>query len=168
MKPTALDAPPGIFEEDEQRFAEIIREHGWFHTAVLEDDEGPGFSYSTGFGVGPGHPELIVFGWKHETASSILWDIYRAVAAGETLQVGVATDAYTSLPIVPLLVDPGQYREYLGWNRWFYGNDDFACLQLVWPDRAGLFPWQSGFDAAHFGESQVDLTAGDWKGHPAA
>ena len=61
MKPTALDAPTDQLDNDEQHFVGIIREHGWFHTHVLGDEEGPGFDYTTGFQIGLGHPEIITF-----------------------------------------------------------------------------------------------------------
>jgi hypothetical protein len=49
----------------------------------------------------------------------------------------------------------------LGWSRWFYGGDAFPCLQIVWSDRDGRFPWQSGFDPALAG-LQPDLTENGW------
>jgi hypothetical protein len=32
----------------------------------------------------------------------------------------------------------------------------------VWPDRAGVFPWEAGFDPAFAGD-QVDLTEDGWR-----
>jgi len=48
-----------------------------------------------------------------------------------------------------------------GESRWFYGGDDFPCLQIVWPDRAGRFPWEADFDA-QFEGNQPDLTEQGW------
>ncbi|AMU18382.1 hypothetical protein BJL96_15195 [Burkholderia cenocepacia] len=45
-------------------------------------------------------------------------------------------------------VKPAHYEAHLGWNRWFYGNDAFPCVQLLWPDRNGIFPWQPEADDA--------------------
>ena len=41
------------------------------------------------------------------------------------------------------------YRSYLGTAIWFYLKSPrpFPCLQIVWPDREGRFPWQTGYDA---------------------
>jgi len=168
MNPTALDAPPGQLDEHDQRFVGLIREHGWARTNVFEDDAGPGFNYTTGFQVTLGHPEIVVFDWQSELAATVLWDIYRAVEAGRAPAIGTPTDEFTSRPLVPLPVSVTHYREYLGWNCWFYNGDDFECLQLVWPDSADIFPWQEGFDVARYGNLQPDLTGGGWRGHPTA
>jgi hypothetical protein len=54
------------------------------------------------------------------------------------------------------------YRDHLGWSRWFYRGDDFQCLQIVWPDRDQLFPWQPGFDD-EFAGLQPDLSEHGWQ-----
>ena len=56
-------------------------------------------------------------------------------------------------------VEKQNYNRYLGWSVWFYGGDDFECLQMVVPDAVGLLPWQAGFDPA---ETQPDLSKGAW------
>jgi hypothetical protein len=56
---TALDADPGRLDKDEQNFVQRIREHGWLGTHVMPDDEGPGFSYTTGFWLKFGFPSSL-------------------------------------------------------------------------------------------------------------
>ncbi len=34
-----------------------------------------------------------------------------------------------------------QYKEYLGWDRWFYGGDDFEAVQMLWPSVDHVYPW---------------------------
>ena len=53
------------------------------------------------------------------------------------------------------------YVEHLGWSRWFYGGDEFPCVQLIWPDRSNIFPWEAGFELDFEGE-QPDLSSGGW------
>lgn len=168
MKGTALDAPAEKLDDQEQRFVSVIREHGWFHTHVFGDEEGPGFDYTTGFQIGLGHPEIITFDMNKDVASTVLWDLYRSIGMGQEPAIGEPLHELTVLPLMLLPVSVDHYRDYLGWNRWFYGGDHFTCLQLVWTDREGLFPWQAGFDAGRFGARQPDLTAGNWAGHPAS
>jgi hypothetical protein len=159
---TALDAPPERLDADEKKFVAAIREHGWFRTQVSADDEGPGFSYTTGLCINAGHPELILFGLKGDIARDVLWDLFREAQAGFRLPSSTRTDrAFGNLPAYAFPVAKRHYPEYLGWSRWFYGGDDFGCLQLVWPDRAGLFPWEAGFDAA-LGDDQPDLSEAGW------
>ena len=39
-----------------------------------------------------------------------------------------------------------QYKEYLGFARWYYKGNDFPVLQCVWPDKQHRFPWDDGFE----------------------
>lgn len=160
---TALDLPTEGFDEQEQSFVAKIREHGWFRTEVLGDDEGPGFSLTTGFWVNAGQPELIIFNLKSDVASDVLWGLFEAAKSGKQLAPGKRTEeAFANLPAYVFAVAEKHYHEFLGWSRWFYCGDHFPCLQIVWPDRAGLFPWESGFDE-HFRPDQPDLTERGWR-----
>lgn len=160
---TALDADTQELDEHERKFVSIIREHGWHHMTVTAGEEGPGFSYTTGLWV-LGFPEIIVFAMKQEIASDVLWDMFRSQKSGLTYPVSVITnEIFTNLPACLLPVSKRHYREYLGWNRWFYGGDSFPCLELIWTDRQGNFPWQPDF-SSEFDGLQPDMTDGNWGG----
>lgn len=159
---TVLDAPPDALDEAEQSFVSKVREHGWFRTGVFGDDEGPGFSFTTGFWVNANHPELIIFGTRDDIAHDVFWDLFRDAKSGQALPVGRRTDAvFANLSAYVFRVAKKHHRDFLGWSRWFYGGDDFPCLQIVWPDRVGKFPWEPDFDA-EFKADQPDLTEGGW------
>jgi len=159
---TALDAPREALDEDERSFVAKIKEHGWFNTTVTADDEGPGFSYTSGLWVNAKSPELIMFGMKRETVHDVFWDLFRDAKAGRALPQGAKTgQIFANLPAYAFPVAKRYYAEYLGWNRWFYAGDDFPCLHLIWPDRAGVFPWEAGFDKT-FADDQPDLTENGW------
>lgn len=159
---TALDAPPTALDENEQSFVTKVREHGWARTSVFGDDEGPGFSFTTGFWVNAGQPELIMFATKDEIVRDVFWDLYREAKKGAVLPLGVRTDAvFANLPAYVFPVAKRHYANFLGWSRWFYGGDEFPCVQIVWPDRAGAFPWENNFDA-EFRADQPDLTEKGW------
>jgi len=158
---TALDAPTEALDKFEQPFVAKIREHGWFDTAVSEDAEGPGFSYSTGIWVTAGQPEIIMFGLQ-KIAHDVLWSLFRDAVAGVALPLGQRTDQVfgnTAAYVFP--VTKRLYPHHLGWSRWFYAGDDFPCVQIVWPDPGGAFPWETGFNPA-FLNSQIDLTDRGW------
>jgi hypothetical protein len=38
-------------------------------------------------------------------------------------------------------IPPHEIPEYLGFAHWFYKGAAFPALQCIWPDRAGLYPW---------------------------
>nr|WP_321359213.1 DUF4262 domain-containing protein [uncultured Hyphomonas sp.] len=159
---TALDAPPNTLDEHERSFVELLKKHGWFRTSVLEDEEGPGFSYTTGFWISTGRPELVMFGMMVETVHEVFWSLFRDAQSGLNLAVGKRTDAvFANLPAYAFLIAKQHYPQFLGWNRWFYLGDDVPCLQIVWPDREGVFPWEPGF-SDEFRDKQVDLTERGW------
>ncbi len=159
---TALETQASELDEQERGFTDAIPEHGWFRTSVLPDDEGPGFSYTTGFHLNFDYPELVVFSFKSELAHAVLWDVYRDLKAGRRYPIAVAvSDLFGNAEAHLFPVAKDRYRDLLGWSCWFYGGDEFPCLQLVWPDAGGAFPWQPGA-SDHAKSSQPDLTAQVW------
>jgi hypothetical protein len=159
---TALDVAPAELDPHEQNFVEQIRKHGWFGTHVAPDDKGPGFSYTTGFWLKFNFPELIVFSLKRSVAHDTFWHAYRELGTGRHFAIGEPLDEiFRGFAAVLLPVSLQHYRSYLGWSRWFYGNDDFHCLQLVFPDSAGQFPWSPTVSKS-FQTAQPDLTSGNW------
>jgi hypothetical protein len=162
---TALDRPDSQLEASERKFLAGIREHGWFDTWVFDrEDQLPDFSYSTGFFSSLDFPEIIVFSLSNEVSHSILWDIFRDVQGGIVPLIGVRTSNLLGNGDAALLpVSKFQYQKYMGWSRWFYGGDDFPCLQLVWPDREGRLPWENNFDV-ELKDRQLDLTDSGWHG----
>jgi hypothetical protein len=160
---TALDADPARLDKHEQNFVGNIRKHGWLATHVAADSEGPGFGCTTGFWLKFNFPELIVFSLR-ENAHDTFWHIYRELESGKRFPIGEETgDIFQNVAAVLLPVSQQQYRSHLGWSRWFYGGDEFHCLQLVYPDGGGHFPWSSG-SSDEFRKAQPDLTAGSWSG----
>lgn len=160
---TALQAPEDRLDDGEKSFVEKIRQHGWTRTHVFSDDIGPGFSFTTGFWVNLQKPELIIFSLKDEIVHDVFWDLFRDGQGGKAIPMGVRTnDVFGNLPAYAFPVARRFYQEYLGWSGWFYaGSDKFPCLQIIWPDRSGIFPWEQGFDQAMVGD-QPDLTEHGW------
>jgi uncharacterized protein DUF4262 len=161
---TALDADHGRLDKGEQNFVENVRRHGWCGTHVAADEDGPGFSYTTGFWLKFNFPELILFSLRGPVAHDTFWHVCRELEAGKHFAIGEPADEiFENSAAVLLPVSPQQYQAYLGWSRWFYESDAFQCLQLVFPDSSGDFPWSRKTSDA-FRAAQPDLTAGNWSG----
>lgn len=159
---TALDMLASALDEHEQDFVAKIREHGWYRMSVPGDAEGPPLSYTTGFWVNAQQPELVTFGLKFEIVHNVFWDLFRDSKANIFLPQGTRTEqVFGNSAAYAFPVAKRFYRDHFGWSRWFYGGDEFPCLQIVWPDRDGVFPWEEGFDQ-RFAEDQVDLTEHGW------
>lgn len=159
---TRLNSPRDELDEAERNFVDGIRRHGWMQTHALDEEAKPGFSFTTGFGASIGHPEIIAFKIGKQVANEIFWVLYRCARNGKPVPRAVRTGGI--LPEDNAYVFPvarRHYPDYLGWSRWFYQGDDFECLQLVWPDEAGVFPWEDGFDRK-YADAQVDLTERGW------
>ncbi|PCE30788.1 hypothetical protein BZL54_19310 [Burkholderia ubonensis subsp. mesacidophila] len=153
---TALDAPDSVLDDTERQFVRQIRTNGWFRTEVFADDEGPGFSFTTGFWVNLGFPEVIAFSMPSKTIHAVLWDLYRMVAAGSPPPIGkVTSSVFGNADALLMPVAGKHYEPHLGWSRWFYGNDDFPCVQLLWPSREGIFPGHAGADDALNGAQPI-------------
>jgi hypothetical protein len=160
---TVLDVDPDTLDEHERNFTDQIRKHGWFRTTVAGDDEGPGFSYTTGLWLTLGTPELIVFALTPQIAHQVLWDTFNDLEGGRSLPIGrPLDDVFANLAAYVFPVASRHYPDLLGWSRWFYGGDDFPFRQIVWPDPGGVFPWQPGMDD-HFAGLQPDLSDEGWE-----
>jgi hypothetical protein len=147
---TALQAPDEALDPHEKKFVAAIREHGWFGTNVFAEGGQPNFTYTTGFWV------------TSETAHSVFWGIFRELKTGITPPMLTrSSDLLGNHDAYLFPVQKVQYREYLGWSRWFYAGDEFPCSQLVWPDRDGRFPWEPTFDQ-EMADRQVDIADGSW------
>ena len=159
---TTLDWPTAKLDHAEQSFVDNIRKHGWLRTAALAEEEKPGFSFTTGFTVSTGQPELMIFSTADDVAHEMFWVLFRRAQTGKPLPIGKRTnDFFSNLPAYAFPIAKPHFADYLGWSRWFYRGDEFSCLQIVWPDRAGVFPWEAGFDD-EFSSDQVDLTERGW------
>lgn len=160
---TALDAHHDALDDQERAFVASVREHGWFRTSVFAEDNNPGFSYTTGFCVNAQRPELLTFSIKDATAHDIFWELFRDAKSGASLPVGEPLDnVFGNGLAFAFPIAKRFYRGHLGWNNWFYGGDNYQCLQIVWPDRDQLFPWQTGFDE-RFAGLQPDLSENGWQ-----
>jgi hypothetical protein len=105
---------------------------------------------------------VILFALDAEVAHDILWDVYRDAKGGRKFPIGVrVSDIFANVEsfLVPMGKQP--YAEHLGWSRWFYSGDEFPCVQLVWPDKKGRFPWDAGIEES-FKRLQPDITANGW------
>ncbi len=135
--------------EADETLIRNVRKHGCHIMDIMADEQGPGYAFSIGLFLNYGHPEIMVFGLDGKDAAAFINEICeRAVkgqryAAGDVIDDLVAGDRFCFVD-VPLR----RYDEYLGTAIWFYAKSPrpFPCLQLVWSDHDGRFPWDAKFD----------------------
>jgi hypothetical protein len=140
-----------------------VRKYGWFQLRVVGDNESPlSFSYTTGFWHGLEAPEILLCSLPEQTAYNVLWGVFRYFKSGQRPSIGVPTPGiFGNADAVFLPVARKHFGTYMRTTRWFYGHEDFPCLQLFWPDRLGKFPWEAGFEEK-FKKDQPDLTERGW------
>jgi Domain of unknown function (DUF4262) len=136
-------------EEADEILFRNVRTHGCHIIRIPSDEQGPGYAFSIGLFANYCHAELIVFGVDRNHEAGVINDVRDRVAAGRTFAAGdvcgdLRADRCACFVEVPLQA----YQDYLGTAIWFYAKSPrpFPCLQIVWPDLAGRFPWEVGCD----------------------
>ena len=141
----------------DRKLLDDVDEYGVHIVHVPEDDEGPGFSFTVGLWHNFEQPEVIVFGLPEPVAHELLNALADAADEGQKF---LADQRHESLlvgyPVRFVAVPKAQFDEFLGSAVWAYGGDDFGCVQLVWPDKQGRWPWEPGVREG-FAESQPVL-----------
>jgi len=137
-----------------------IREHGWHVVGILDDDEGPGFSFSVGVYLRTLQPEILMMGVAIEPSHRVLNAIAEYLLAGGTISSGQKYNEFVDGRQVMFgPIHQSQFHEYLGCASWFYKplNAPFPAFQCIWPDLQGRFPNEVGFDSRFVGR-QIDLS----------
>jgi len=135
--------------EFDQKFLEIIDEHGWHVMNVVPraEDAGHAWSYSTGLFYHYKHPEIIIFNEPTDLRHSMINSIGNRVKAGEKFEPGKGyADIVGNFDVQFRTMHPSHYWDWLNCACWFYDNDEnsFPVLQCFYPDMQGKFPWEPG------------------------
>jgi Domain of unknown function (DUF4262) len=129
--------------ERDKKLLSDIDEYGCHLIHVLAEDDLPPFCYSVGIWQSSGAPELIIVGLKQEISSILINDYNRCIRNGESFQDGqVSGEFLEGFDCLFLEMDKSNYAEYLGSNLWLYRGDNFPTLQLIYPNKNGVWPWQ--------------------------
>jgi len=141
--PVAEDA------QDETIFREI-NQRGWHALHVPAEQGQPAYTFSVGHYLYQKHPEILIVGAPEKIAQQLLEQVgLRVQGMGERLHANRPYRNFLQgLDVAFLPVSIKHYNEYLGFANWFYDSLEHAypVLQLVWPDPAGVFPWQRRYD----------------------
>lgn len=124
-----------------------IAEHGFaiITTGTQTSRDMLPMSYTVGL-ADKSLPELIVFGLPTMSSQAMLNNAAKLLMAG-SLKQDTPTDEVANLMVTFKAITPAAGNHYLNVasNR---AGALVHALQLVWPDRSGLFPWDEGFDEA--------------------
>lgn len=149
--PAAMDAYLG-------RVASIIDEHGVMLQVVFGDSVADAFTYTVGL-TGRGLPEL----WLGTLAPAQAGPILNAAAKKQRARGGAFQPGRLDLEFSvdfrvhgPVDVDEAA----VGVARQMHPLSDVVVLQVLWPDEAGLFPDEPGYDERRFPQRVLPLAGG--------
>ncbi|MGI4872593.1 MAG: DUF4262 domain-containing protein [Janthinobacterium lividum] len=133
----------------EQKIISDVAKYGFHVAQVPGDGYSPNFSYTIGLYKTYGYPELICFGLNLELLHSVLWSGKELLDKQPVLDQSIGyPDFLGDYDVRFLTVDKGWYKDYFGYGAWFNQGWDFPALQIVWPDKQALFPWEAAFNPA--------------------
>ena len=124
--------------------AKNITEHGCHVVHVLEEEELPGFTYSIGIEKCTSQPELIVTGLNRELGHWMINEYNRLVTEGEVFEEGSKYGGFLEgCDVIFKTVEEKHYDEYFGQAQRYYGGNNFAAYQLVYPNTSGVWHWEA-------------------------
>jgi hypothetical protein len=136
-------------EEADKILIRNVRERGCHIQRIAPEKDSPPYAFSIGLALNYGQAEIILFGMSPSNASAIINIVRDDAAAGKKYVDGdVSSDILVNGKVCFIEVPLQLYDTYLGMAIWFYRKSPrpFPCLQLVWPDQHGRFPWETGCD----------------------
>ena len=150
----------------EQRMVDCIEQYGCFVMSVFgPEKELADFAYSIGFPASFGQGDVLISGLDLDLMKTLINDTCRLCSEGLVLSDFGRTDQLlNNYDCAFRAVAPENLvAEYWNSARWFqerYREQPFSgAYQIVWPDKAGAFPWEEGFDDRS-GGGQLQL----WQG----
>jgi hypothetical protein len=144
-------------DEKDVTLLETLEKWGWFVTKVGAGDGEPAFAYSMGLYENFHHPEIVIFGLDLEVMHRLINDVGARIREGQKFEDRqMYGDLLQSYSCAFRRVNPTHYNGLLNFAIWYYESLHFPVLQLIWPDKAGLFPWDLGFDEG-FSKDQPSL-----------
>ena len=131
----------------EKKLREDIQQNGWHVLNVSPDRGHPPHSYSIGLFATFEHPEIVIFGLPGATAQKLIDVLADDVKEGESFEPGCRySHVLKGYDVMFVRVAPETYQKHFGRALDYYGSVSFPVVQMVWPDRNGLYPWESGCD----------------------
>ena len=135
-------------DDSDRQVLRDIEAHGW-HGVLIEDDEPSTYVFSVGVLHTLDHPEFVMFGLDAKLMHQVIWGAYRFVQGGRRFETeGLYEDLLEWYAVAIRTVHLSWHAHYLGyaqWHRRYVGKTgSLRAVQIVWPDKAGLFPWEPG------------------------
>jgi hypothetical protein len=129
-----------------------VERDGWHIVKIFEEPGSPKFAFTVGLYYQFLQPEILIMGIDLSMSARILNNIGEAMRSGRKITPGRYPDFVDGFEAELVPIDLAFYEEYLGYATWFYRSrpHPYPAMQCVWPDKAGLFPTDPGYDDRFF------------------
>jgi hypothetical protein len=133
-----------VFKKDlDKELQRNIELYGLQVQHVLEDDIGPGFSYSVGLFKSYGHAEIIMIGLKQQLAHTLINNMAHDIKGGKVFSpFTFEADILDNFNCYIVEVNKLNYNTYVGQAQNYYEGDNFQLLQCIYPTVKGIYPWE--------------------------
>jgi hypothetical protein len=129
-------------KEIEKKLIETIEEVGWHISLIESDGYTPSFAYTTGLTKTFKHPEIVMIGLDIKLMSEILNIAGDLIKEGKKYEINVPYDDFLEDYNCKFIeVNKDYYPDYLGYSIWYNEGIEFNCIQLVWPNNNGEYPF---------------------------
>jgi hypothetical protein len=109
----------------------------------------PAYAYTIGVHQLTGFPDLVVFGMRPSSAKGLFDLVIDALRGGTEIPVGVEVVGLfdNDLRCAFATVDTDELGALFTTAAAWYKGESFPMVQLLYPDRNGFMPYETGFDA---------------------
>jgi hypothetical protein len=130
----------------------MIETNGWALEPVSPQPESdpptPAYAYTIGVPALVGFPEVVVFGLTPAAANGLIGLVVDTCRGGTEIPMGAELLGLldNDLRCVFAPVDLSEHASYFATAAAWYRGEVYSMVQLLYPDRNGFMPYESGFD----------------------
>jgi hypothetical protein len=125
--------------------AGTVARRGWGVVSVPPEGRRPAYAFTVGLWHSFAHAEASVFGRDEDDMVDWLDTVAAAVQAGRVVHPDrQGDDILGSAEVFPRPALASWHRHLFATALSFYRGQPVPMLQLVWPDEAGVLPWEDG------------------------
>jgi len=130
----------------------MIETNGWALEPVTPrsdtDPPTPAYAYTIGVPALTGFPEIAVFGLTPAASNGLIGLVVDALRGGTEIPFGVELvgllDNELRCMIAP--IDLGEHGDIFATAAAWYRGEPYSMVQLLYPDRNGFMPYETGFE----------------------
>lgn len=130
----------------------MIETNGWALEPVSPradiDPPTPAYAYTVGVTDLVGFPDIAVFGLQPAAANGLIGLVVDACRGGTEIPLGVELIGLldNELRCMFAPVDTLEFGAFFGTAAAWYRGEDFQMVQMIYPDRNGFMPYETGFE----------------------